>query len=283
MGMGTHGEAPVSRWRLLGKSVTSRGVRMTVGCELPASGMRMRRTIASGAGSCVIRVVETVENLLRRDVPYTICEHVTYGPPFLEKGVTTFDMPATRGHTYPGKFGSPQRMVSDSKFAWPDGPRKGGGTVNLRMIEKRYRRSSDFTAQLMDTSRDDAWFAAVNPRLGVLSAYWWKRADFPWVGNWEENCGRKQPPWGGRSLTRGMEFANSPFPLGLREQVRMGRFHGLPTFGWLPARGKVTMEFAIISLPVDSDTAGVAGIVRSGRRYVLDLVKTSGERKWVGI
>jgi len=273
LGLGGHGEAPVARWKLLARRVTSRGVMLSVGCDLPATGMRVRRTITAGRGSCVVRVRETVENTLRRDLPYTMCEHVTYGPPFLEKGATTFDMSATKGHTYPGVFEPAQRMKSGTAFTWPNGPRKGGGTVNLRMIERKDRVSSDFSTQLMDKSREDAWFAAVNPRIGLLSAYCWKRADFPWTGNWEENYGRKTAPWAGKSLTRGMEFTNAPFPTGLRAAVELGRFHGLPTFRWLPARGKVTVSYSIITAPVPAGTKGVADIKPAGREYEVDLIK----------
>jgi len=274
LGLGGHGEAPVARWKLLARRVTSRGVMLAVGCDLPATGMRVQRAITADRGSCVVRVRESVENVLKRDLPYTMCEHVTYGPPFLEKGVTTFDMCATKGHTYPGIFEPAQRMKSDTAFEWPHGPAKGRGKVNLRMIERKYRVSSDFSAQLMDKSRDDAWFAVVNPRIGLMSAYCWTRADFPWTGNWEENYGRKSAPWAGKSLTRGMEFANTPFPTGLRAAVNLGRFHGLPAFRWLPTRGKAAVEYAIITAPVPEGTKGVADIVPAGREFDVRLIKS---------
>jgi hypothetical protein len=116
----------------------------------------------------------------------------------------------------------------------------------MRRIGKEYKVSSDFSAQLMDPRSEQAWFTAVNPRLGLLLTYAWRREDFPWVGNWEENYGRQGKPWAGRSLTRGMEFANTPFPAALRQVVDLGKFCGLPTYRWLPARGRVEVEYAIL-------------------------------------
>jgi hypothetical protein len=261
-GMVCHGEAPVVRWRLRKKTVTSRGVSLVCVCELPAAGMRLIRTVRCPKDASCVSVQEEIVSLSRRDLPFTMCEHVTFGPPFLAKGVTLFDMPATKGHTYPAKFGPAQRLKENAAFTWPKGPGTKRKVVDLRMIGRDDRKSSDFTTQLMDRKRRDAWFAAVNPEQGLLVAYVWKREDFPWIGNWEENYARRNKPWSGKSLTRGMEFANTPFPEGLRNAVDRGRFHGLPTFRWLPARGRVRMAYEIVIQPVDADCRGVADIRR---------------------
>lgn len=261
-GMGCHGEAPVERWKILRKSAGANSVSMTYGCTLPVAGMEVRRTISLKRGWAVVRVVEEIRNLLRRDTPYTMCEHVTLGPPFLERGVTVFDMPATKGHTYPVEFETNQRMRTDKAFRWPVGPGIHGGKVDLRMIGREYRVSSDFSTQLMDPRKGTAWFSAMNPKLGLFLAYAWDRADFPWVGSWEENYGRKGMPWAGKSLTRGMEFANTPFPMSLKEQVELGKFHGLPTFRWLPALGNVKVSYDMLFAPVPGPVKGVRDIVR---------------------
>lgn len=271
-GMGCHGEAPVARWKLVRKRVTATSVGLTCDCDLPVAGMRFDRTVTSRRGSHIIRIRERLRNMARRDVPFTMCQHVTVGPPFLEKGVTLFDMPATKGHTFPGEFEKRQRLRSDTPFAWPDGPGAKGEAVDMRLMGRKYRASSDFSTQLMDPKREDAWFSAVNPRLGLLLAYAWRREDFPWVGNWEENYGRKGSPWAGKSLTRGMEFANTPFPNSLRSAVDLGSFHRSPTFRWLPARGCIDMEYSILYMPVPAETQGVADIVPVGRKFGIDLI-----------
>ena len=273
-GMGCHGEASIVRWRLLGKKASKRGVSMTCGCEMPVAQMGFRRTLTSRAGSNIIHIKEQVRNLSRRDVPFTMCQHVTVGPPFLEKGVTLFDMPATKAHTFPDVFGDRQRLKTGKAFKWPDGPGARGETVDMRLMDKRYRVSGDFSTQLMDPARSDAWFSAVNPKQGLMLAYAWKRDDFPWVGNWEENYGRKESPWNGKSLTRGMEFANTPFPVGLRRAVDMGEFLGEKTYRWLPAKGKYEVEYDIILEPVPPNCKGVADIRRKAKApgFVVNLL-----------
>lgn len=260
-GLGCHGEAPVARWRAVRHSAGAAGVKLVYGCDLPVTGMTLRRTITLARGSRVIRVRETLRNRTRRDLPFTMAEHVTFGPPFLKPGVTTFDMSATAGHTYPLPFEKRARLRRDTAFIWPQGPGLDGQPVDLRTLGRTPARYSDFTTQLMDPARDSAWFAAVNAPLGLLTAYVWRRTDFPWVGNWEENRGRTRAPWAGRSLTRGMEFANTPFPMALRQVADRGLFHGLPTLRWLPARGECHFDFAIVLLPVTPDCRGVADVV----------------------
>jgi hypothetical protein len=233
--------------------------------------MGFTRTLSTRKGSNVVKVTERIRNRAKVDVPFTICEHVTLGPPFLEKGVTVFDMPATRAHTYPGEFGPTQRLRPNAAFSWPAGPGVSGSKVDMRTIGTEYRTSSDFSAQLIKPSLEDAWFSAVNPSLGLMIAYVWRRKDFPWVGNWEENYARKEKPWAGRSLTRGMEFSNTPFPTGLRRAVETAKFHGQPTYRWLPARSVVTIEYAIILRTVPEECRGVTDIRRDGRRFSADL------------
>jgi hypothetical protein len=76
-----------------------------------------------------------------------------------------------------------------------------------------------------------------------LIAYVWKRADFPWLGVWEENRSRMHAPWNGRTITRGMEFGVSPFPETRREMVGRGAFFETPVFRWIGGRQKMSVEY----------------------------------------
>ena len=268
-GIGCHGEAPVARWRVIKRKVTARRLVFQYGCVLPIAQMRFVRTVTLEAGSAIVRVREVVVNLARRDVPFTICQHVTFGPLFVEPSETIFDMSATKGHTFPGLFGRRQRLKPDTPFTWPFGPGVTG-KVDLRFIGRA--PYSDFTANLMNPKQEHAWFSALNPRLGLMVAYVWRRADFPWLGIWEENCARKTPPWNGKSLTRGMEFSNTPFPAGLRKAVDRGRFQGQPTYRWLAARSKVAYDYAMLACPVEASCKGVAAITPTGKTFGVDLV-----------
>jgi hypothetical protein len=259
----------VARWRVLKRKVTARRLVFQYGCVLPIAQMRFVRTVTLEAGSSIVRVREVVVNLARRDLPFTMCQHVTFGPPFVEPEVTIFDMPATQGHTFPGTFSQRQRLKPNTSFTWPFG-RGVKGKVDLRFVGRS--PYGDFSANLMNPKQEHAWFSALNPRLGLMVAYVWRRADFPWIGIWEENRARKTPPWDGKSVTRGMEFSNTPFPVGLRKAVDRGCFQGQPTYRWLPARDRITYDYSILACPVEASCKGVATITPTGKTFGVDLI-----------
>jgi hypothetical protein len=100
----------------------------------------------------------------------------------------------------------------------------------------------------MDPKADQAFFNAFNPRQNVTLRYQWRREDFPWLGIWEENRSRNDAPWNGRTITWGMEFGASPFPETRRQIINRNALFGVPAFRWLPARGKISVEYeALIS------------------------------------
>jgi len=260
VGCDSHGEAPVARWRLLGRDVTLDHACLCIGCVLPVAGMEVERTLTVRPGSHVVEIETEVRSVVDRDQPYTLCEHGSIGAPFLEKGVTVFDLSAAEGRTFPQVFGPQQRLKVDAPFMWPDGPGVQGRRVDLRRVDSACRKNSDFTAQHMSTKRSDAWASVVNPRQGVMLAYHWHRTDFPWVGNWEENFCRRETPWNGRSLVRSIELANTPFPVTLEQAVALNRLHDDRTYGWLPARGSVKTAFRLAVMPVERSVKGVSDI-----------------------
>jgi hypothetical protein len=147
---------------------------------MPLSGLRFTRKLAL-AGS-EVRIDEAVENLGSWDRPIAWTQHVTLGPPFLERGKTRFELTATKSRTFEGDFGD--LFPPGTDFKWPSAPLKGGGTYDLRVYSDR-DVSAGYTTHLMDPSREVAEWIATNG--DVTFGYRWKRRDFPWCGIWEEN------------------------------------------------------------------------------------------------
>jgi hypothetical protein len=50
-------------------------------------------------------------------------------------------------------------------------------------------------------------------------------------------------------LTRGMEFGVSPFPETRRQMVDRHRLFDVPTYRWLPALGRATVEYYALVWP----------------------------------
>ncbi len=239
-GLYVHGEGSFVDW-----DVEVSGGELTAAAELPIAKMRFERRLRLEPGSQIVHVTETAENLTGMDRPVGWTQHVTIGPPFLEKGKTVFHMPATASKVFEGDFApGHDRLVAAAEFQWPHAPVIGGGYSDLRVAADA-ERSGAFTAQLMNPALHDGWFSAFSPSAKTVFGYIWNRSDFPWIGVWEENYSRDHAPWRGRTLTRGIEFSASPFPESRRAMVDRGRTFGQPGYRWIAAGGKAQVEYAV--------------------------------------
>ena len=237
-GFSVHGEASVVAYE-----ISAASGQLTMQAPLPEARLHIERHIE--LRDRTIHVREAVENLSSTDRPVGWTEHVTLGPPFLEKGVTEFRASATRSKVFESMFGPADYLTPGAEFGWPSAPRAGGGTADLR-IYTAADASGGFTTHLMDPRRAHAFFVAFSPRLRLAFGYVWKQSDFPWMGIWEENRSRLNPPWNGQAMTRGMEFGVSPFPESRRQMIDRCRLFDVPTYRWIPAKTKVEVAYRIV-------------------------------------
>lgn len=245
-GITTHGEASVAVYSLV---PVADGLEMRA--TLALHGLAVARVIQLEGDR--VRFFETVENLTALDRPIAYTQHVTLGPPFVERGRTEFQIPAKRAMTYPADIAGPDGYLPvGAEFEWPHAPRRdGNGSVDMRRLQD-VPRSAAFSTQLLDPERERAWFMAWSPTSKLLFGYEWRRIDFPWIGIWEENHSRQSPPWNSRTLTRGMEFGASPFPENRRAMIERGGLFGFPGYRWLPAKGRIAVEYSAFALFADS-------------------------------
>ena len=236
-GLTPHGEASVASYDA---EITSAGSAMTMRADLRLAQIVVERRIELHERA--VRICETVTSLASIDRPIGWTQHVTLGPPFLEKGVTVFDASASESKAHESAFGPADYLREGAEFSWPHAPRRGGGTWDLRRLPDS-PTSSAYTAHLMDRARRHAFFVAFSPTHRLAFGYVWRRVDFPWMGIWEENHSRPSLPWNGRTLARGMEFGVSPFPESRRAMVDRGTLFGVPTYRWLPARTRLDVEY----------------------------------------
>lgn len=246
-GIPVHGEGSVAPYDIRVNGDTLQQTATLETCQL-----MFTRRIRLAAGSRRLEIAETVENLSPCDRPVAWTQHVTLGPPFLEKGQTRFETTATKSKTMESDFtGGFGHMAIDSEFEWPDAPLAGGGVEDLRVFTAR-EKSGAFSTHLMDPAIENAYFAAWSPSSKLGIAYIWRQSDFPWLGIWEENLGRTAPPWNGKAITRGMEFGVSPFPESRKAMIDRGRTFGVPGYRWIPARSAVTAVYSAVVAPAGS-------------------------------
>lgn len=245
-GITVHGEAPIAPYE-----ISLQGDTLVQRTLLPQAQLGFTRVIRLPANSRTATISETVENLSALDRPIAWTQHVTLGPPFLEKGRTEFRANATRSKVVEADFtGGKGYMKIGAEFDWPRVPLATGGQEDLRRFTDR-AVSGAFSTHLMDPRSDEAWFVAWSPTHRLAFGYAWQQCDFPWLGIWEENYSRTQPPWNGITLTRGMEFGVSPFPEPRRAMIDRGELFGVPSYRWLPARGTLHADYRLFLFPAE--------------------------------
>src|SRR5277367_1452376 len=116
-GHSTHGEAPSVKWRI-NRTVVASSSALCCSALLPESQINFVREISLDAQSPVIYCAETARNLSTFDRPISWNEHVTFGPFFVEAGVTIFDMSATRAKTCPASYSTRPLVKTSTDFTW---------------------------------------------------------------------------------------------------------------------------------------------------------------------
>lgn len=266
-GIPVHGEAPVANWTM---SPGSAPTHLAYSATLPNAHMRVTRDILLTPHSSAIWIWETVRNGSAFDRPIGWQEHISFGPPFLEKGASFFDLDGTWSTVDPREFSKGQRLRQGGEFEWPNAPGADGNDVDLREWPKG-TSSSDFTVSLIDPGQKWGWFTAINAKRGLLVGYIWPRSDWPWAANWEENHFRSANPWKKKAVARGIEFGTSPFAYSRRDTVTIGKLHEVPTYRWLPAKTKQTVGYAAFLAPIPEGTTGVKSVDIRGNEIVIVL------------
>jgi hypothetical protein len=268
-GMPFNGEAHAQSFDVH-SSKTGTTAEVTLTGKLPMTQEAVTRTIRMVDGENVIYIETQLENLLAFDRPVNWGEHATVGTPFLEPGVTVFDLSGERSRTTaytelttPMDSTSQRRLASDQEFSWPMAPGRDGKATDMRQTPEN-PHYVDHVATLMDISRQLEWATALNPKEKLILGYVFRREDFPWVQTWGS-----YPP--SMKLARGMEFATQPFSSSRRDAVTEGSMFGTPTYRWLPAKSKITTRFLMFYARVPEGFAKVDDVrVENGQIVIED-------------
>ena len=266
-GIPVHGEAPCVNWAAISKSDS----RLAYGTFLPNAQMKVTRTISLAPGSSALWISETVENETAFDRPFGWNQHVTLGTPFLEEGVSRYDMNAGWGMVDAREFSKGQRLKQGGEFEWPKAPGANGETIDLRQFPGKEKQNSDFTANVMTPDRQWVYFTAINPKKHLLIGYLWPRKDWPWAANWEENHFRTGTPWKGKVVARGIEFGTTPFAYSRRDTITMGKLHDTPTYRWIAAHEKQTISYAAFLAPIPESVTGVSDVKMTNKGVEITL------------
>jgi hypothetical protein len=256
-GMTFHGESGIRRWSLLEEIPDS----LSLEVQLPESAMTFRRTIrVKGAA---VHVEGVASNHSAWDRPFGWCEHVTFGPPFLEGGMTRFDASADKGFV----TGKPQGEI----FHWPVGKSGTPDAAPLNLHGFAHVEHSDLVnSYLLHQEKLWSWFTAFHRRYSLLVSYLFQREHYPWLNVWENNDKRR--------VTRGMEFSNTPHHGTMKALIKSAEMWGAPTYEWLDAKSTVAKRFIVFVSRVPADFQGTKDIHVSSDE--VEIVEAGGNRKF---
>jgi hypothetical protein len=217
-GMTYHGETNIVRWEPVRHSTDA----LVITTLLPESRLRFTRTFECRGQS--VRCEGVAENLSAWDRPVAWCEHVTFGPPFLEPGITRFEASITRG------FRTGEDSPAD--FLWPE----GRGTIPCDLsVCGRAQHSPLVNSFLVDPAQEFGRFTARHPGHGLEVEYVFRREEYPWLNVWENHDDRL--------LTRGMEFSNTPVHGTMTKLMKTPAIWETPVYDWLDAKSKLVKRF----------------------------------------
>lgn len=275
-GMPFHGEASRQTFEVISTRNSGSVGSLTMGASLPLAQERITRTFEVVDGENVVYVTSDLESLVAIDRPIMWTEHVTLGPPFLERARVVVDMPATncRVRRAVAEDPIPGRLIPLRDFKWPIAPGNDGGQVDLRP-EPVDAVSLDRATCQMDPQRRLAFVTALHLEKRILFGYIFRREDYPWLMNWMNYTGNE-------TAARGIEFSMQAFDGPRRDIVELNTLFGIPAFRWLSAKSKIQTRFLLFYTKVPEGFTRVDEVTLqggklsfgdqvSGRRVVLTV------------
>ena len=266
-GLPGHGEAHLQTFAVR-TNKEARIAELSMTAKLPMMQESFSRTFRVVDGENVVHVESSLENLLAFDHPIQWAEHATVGSPFLESGVTVFDLSGSKSQTRPyqqtvnANNQTQRRLGSGRDFTWPGAPGVDGKTIDMRVTPES-PHYLDHTTTLLDPSREHAWTAALNPKKRLLLGYVFRSKDYPWLQTWGN-----YPPTG--KMARGMEFGTQPYDVPRREAVSMGTMFNQPTFQWLPAKSSVQTRFLFFYTRVPEGLTKIDDVRLENRQIAIE-------------
>jgi hypothetical protein len=269
-GLSQHGEAPSSLWIPARRRISDSEATLALRTRLPVARLDFEREITLRDGEPIVYFRETVTNLAKADHFFHWTQHVTLGPPFLAPGEVTVSIPATRGMTFPHGYDEGKALLQSGKtFEWPKAPRTPKGSVDLTHPLTQ-QGLGYVVGVLLDPQAEWGFIAALNQQLGLLLAYCFRRADFPWVVLWEENKAIEAVPWKGETVALGLEFGTTPLPVSRRENFTAGGpLFGVPTVACIPARGEKVVRYLSLLTPLPADFGPIQSIAPGDSEIVI--------------
>ena len=247
-----HGEALTVKWR------REPSADLVMSADLSRTQYRFQRSIKMLPDETVATVTETAENLMISDRPLQWVQHVTFGPPFVEKDKMFADA-----------------SVDQVMLGWGDGATLAAwpNSVNEKGAAHDYRVFSGDVGKWLLQREGMNWVTAYHADYNVLIGYIFEAAANPWLLDWQQNRTNMQKPWDGKVLARGFCWGDSLIQ-GAMNAVMQGKNFGVPQYSWIGGRAKRSQTYSIFLAEIPTGFRGVATLKTENGFIVLTEKET---------
>jgi hypothetical protein len=267
-GLGLHGEAAKSEWRVLSAAADDDSATLVMEVTLPVCRLHFRREIALTRAAFTACITEIVTNLSDAAVELQWVQHAAFGEPFFANGEATLFVSGKRGVTWPAGYEGHEVLKSGLEYQWPYAQSIEGEPIDLS--QPFVRQGTGFVAALLvDSYQGDAFVAVHNRRHRLVAGYSFDPMVFPWIVLWEENRARANSPWNERTRVRGVEFGTSPMPLGLAHARDMRRLFDTPVLCSIPASASLQAQYDLFLHPAPARWSQIKDVQQTGPTLVV--------------
>ena len=261
-GVPLHGEASSSQWRVVSATHNDRHCALLLEVVLPYYQLIFQREVVIAPEAFSASITESITNLAATEREFQWVQHATFGEPFLTRDESAVFVDISRAITWPLGYEGHELLRDDAEFLWPNAPASSGGSVDL--ANPFALDGTGFLASLL-TSADHPKAAVVvhNRRHALAAGYCFDRAQFPWITLWEETHARRYAPWNGNARARGIEFGNSPMPLGIEQAHETQLFFDTPVLTRIAPRASLATTYDLFVTHVPKEWKSIAGLERS--------------------
>jgi hypothetical protein len=266
-----HGEAASALWTVTQSSAGDDCAQIAMEVSLPGVGLLLHRQVILAHEAAAITVTEQLANETSSPVDFQWVQHVMFGAPLFSGPHAKLALPAQAAITWPCGYEGHEVLENNSEFVWPMAT-----TIDCKQLDLSrpfQREGTGFVASVLTADEPDAYVAITNTDLGIVAGYVYDRAVYPWIALWEENRVRTNPPWHGKTQVRGVEFGNSPMPLGLEYARSHPELLGAPTYRVLAPGERAVASYSLFAAP--TDRADITGIAR--QRASVNVRYASGQ------
>ena len=266
-----HGEAACSLWTVTNSSDGDGCAQLEMEVGLPGVGLHLNRRIILSENASSITVTEQLTNVTSAQIDFHWVQHAMFGAPLFAGPHARLALPAQAAITWPHGYEGREVLKDNTEFRWPMASTVDSGKFDLSRPFQR--EGNGFVASVLSADKPDAYIAVTNTELGIIAGYVYDRDVFPWIALWEENRAREHAPWNANTQVRGIEFGNSPMPLGLEYARKNPELFGTPTYRVLAPGQQAVGSYSLFAAQSHQDD--VLGVARQGAN--VDVQFASGQ------